>query len=93
MTIQLTTDGTTLTATGSPTIICDNADYTVSITGATSLTDPKLLISAEQDGINTEYELTLTDGACGLPAISSAWGVWASVEHAGGRTERLWNGF
>ena len=90
MTIQLTTDGTTLTANGSPTIICDNADYTVEITGATSLTDPKLLISAEQDGINTEYELTLTDGACDLPAISSAWGVWAAVEHAGGRTERLW---
>lgn len=90
MTIQLTTDGTTLTATGSPTIICDNADYSVEITGATSLTEPKLLLTAEQDGVNTEYELTLTGGACDLPAISNAWGVWAAVEHAGGRTERLW---
>ena len=90
MTIQLTTDGSTLEAVGSPSIVCDNADYTVSITGATSMTDPVLILDAEQDGENVEYEVTLSGGSGDLPSISNAWGVWMRIEHAGGDTERLW---
>ena len=90
MTIQLTTDGSTLAAVGSPSIVCDNADYTVSITGATSLTDPVLILDAEQDGENVEYEVTLSGGSGDLPSISNAYGVWMRIEHAGGTTERLW---
>ena len=87
MTIQLTTDGSTLAVIGSPTIVCDNADYTVAVNGAASLTEPKLLLTLERDGSNPGYEIALEDGACDLQALSNAWGVWAAVEHAGGRTE------
>lgn len=91
MTIQLTTDGTTLTVTGSPEIVCNNTDYDVQVTGAAALTDPLLRIICEQDGQTSDtYTVELTDGAGAFPAISRAWGVWAAVEHAEGTTERVW---
>ena len=90
MTIQLTTDGSTLAVIGSPEIICDNADYTATVDGAASLTEPKLLLTTEQDGGNPSYEIELEGGEGDLPAISNAWGVWAAVGHAGGLTERVW---
>ena len=92
MTIQLTVSGTQLIVTGSPEIVCDNADYTAEVT--TELTDPVLHLTAEQDGQNTEYTLPLTGGQTTLPPIAGAWGVWVWVsgtaEAAETTTERVW---
>ena len=92
MTIQLTVSGTQLIVTGSPEIVCDNADYTAAVT--TTLTSPVLHLTAEQDGQNTEYTLPLTDGQTTLPPIAGAWGVWCWVtgtaDSAETTTERVW---
>lgn len=92
MTIQLTVSGAQLIVTGSPEIVCDNADYTAAVT--TTLTSPVLHLTAEQDGQNTEYTLPLTDGQTTLPPIAGAWGVWCWVtgtaEAAETTTERVW---
>ena len=92
MTIQLINDGTQLTIAGEPEIVCDNADYTATVT--TTLTNPVLHVLCDQDGEDDdEYELTLTEGTADLPAISGAWGVWLWLTGIAGdaetRTERV----
>lgn len=91
--ISFTISEGTLMVSGQPEVVCDNADYTASISGLPPGTSV-LAYTVEIDGENVTGEIELDDGEADLPAFPESYGVWVRIrttqDDAVSETNAVW---